>query len=98
MPSDDLEAPGFILARYPVPMLTAAEITNMRRRVQHRQCPIEGDRVVLHFTDGPLDRLSVPVSARDAAALFIGWATVTPTGCVQAIYRRSDGNVRTFDG
>ena len=79
-------------------MLTAAEITDMRRRVQHGQRPIEGERVTLHFTGGPLDRLSVPVTTHDAGAQFIGWATVTPTECVQAIYRRGDGNVRTFDG
>ena len=52
----------------------------------------------LRFTEGPLDCLSVPVAAHDAGALFAGWAAVTENGCVQALYRRGEGNVRTFDG
>ncbi len=77
-------------------MNTAEQLRAAAHRSQSRR--IDGRRVPVTFAGGPLDGQTIAVAEADARNELIGFATVTDTGCVQAVYRRGAGGVWRFDG
>ena len=81
-------------------MLTPAEVADLQRAAYRSQHRAHGTRrVPIIFRGGPLDGIRITVSPFDASCHTIGFATVTATGPVQALYeRRGDGPDRVFGG
>ena len=78
-------------------MLTPNEIADLRSRAyrsQRRQ--IDGRRVPVTFTDGPLDDMKIAVPEASVRNLYLGFCVPTNAGVVQALYTHDDGDAWRF--
>ena len=65
------------------------DISRLRRNAQRSQYRrVEGTRVPVIFTDGPLNGIKITALEYEAAGVYLGFAVLTETGAVQALYCR----------